>query len=125
MSEIKYQILKIKVNRENENIKFALDTDKKYKRITGIFASLPEDKNYRALFETTLELRVADVEIFPEGFEIKMLSCGQQVTPNDRFFNQIEQEARGNQITGRYIDGGNADKYPYVAKIYLKLEEKV
>jgi len=125
MSEIKYQILKIKVNRQNDNIKFALDTDKKYKRITGIFASLPEDKNYRALFETTLELRVADVEIFPEGFEIKMLNCGQQVSPNNRFFDQIEQEARGNQITGRYIDGGNGSNYPYVAKIYLKLEEKV
>ena len=125
MSEIKYQILKIKVNQAKDNIKFDLDTDKKYKRITGIFASLPEDEENQALFATTLELRVADTEIFPEGFEIKMLSCGQQVTPNDRFFEQIEQEARGNQITGRYIDGGNAKRYPYVAKIYLKLEEKV
>lgn len=125
MSEIKYQILKIKVNQANDNIKFAIDTDKKYKRITGIFASLQEEDESRALFATTLELRVADVEIFPEGFEIKMLSCGQQVSPNDRFYEQIEQEAKGNQITGRYIDGGNAHRYPYVAKIYLKLEEKL
>ena len=53
MSEIKYQILKIKVNQAKDNIKFDLDTDKKYKRITGIFASLPEDEENQALFATT------------------------------------------------------------------------
>ncbi len=123
MTEIKYQLLKIKVSQSGENIKFSADTDKKYKSIQGIFASLPNTEN--ALFESTLELKIADKEIFPEGFEIKMLTCGQSVSPNDRFYNKINEEALGSRIEGRYIDGGNAPDYPYTAKIYLQLHEKV
>jgi len=122
MSEIKYQLLKIKVLESGANIKFSADTDKKYKRLTGIFASLPDTGN--ALFETTLELKVADVEIFPEEFEIKMLSCGQNVSPNDRFYTQLDEEAEGSRIEGRYIDGGNAAAYPYTVKLYLLLKNK-
>jgi len=123
MSDIKYQLLKIKIAESGVSIKFSADTDKKYKRLKGIFASLPDTGN--ALFGSTLELRVADVEVFPEEFEIKMLSCGQNVSPNERFYTQLDEEAEGSRIEGRYIDGGNAAAYPYTAKLYLLLQEKV
>ena len=121
MSEIKYQLLKIKVTSEKENVKFSADTDKKYKKLTGLFASLP---NKDALFASTLELKVANEEIFPEDFEIKLLTCGENVTPNERFYNKLDCEAMGSRIEGRYVDGGNSENYPYVALIYLQLEEK-
>ena len=121
MSKIKYQLLKIKVASAKENVKFSADTNNKYKRLTGIFASLPTKE---ALFASTLELKVANEEIFPEDFEIKLLTCGDNVSPNERFFSKLECEAQGNRIEGKYVDGGNARSYPYVVLIYLQLEEK-
>ena len=121
MTAIKYQLLKIKVASAKENVKFSADTDKKYKKLTGLFASLPMGE---ALFASTLELKVANEEIFPEDFEIKLLTCGDNVSPNERFFEKLECEAQGSRIEGRYVDGGNARTYPYVLLIYLQLEEK-
>jgi len=121
MTLIKYQLLKIKVSSQNEIVKFSADTDKKYKKLTGIFASLPYED---AFFGSKLELKVANEEIFPEGFELKLLTCGNNVSPNDRFYTKLECEAQGSRIDGRFSDGGNADDYPYMAILYLKLEEK-
>jgi len=122
MSEIKYQLLKIKVSTSGESIKFSADSDKKYNRLTGLFASLPDTGN--AMFGSTLEFKIADKEIFPEDFEIKMISCGQNVATNERFYDQLDEEAQGNRLEGRFTDGGNASSYPYTAKLYLRLEEK-
>jgi len=123
MSDIKYQLIKIKVEESGSIIKFNADTDKKFKSIKGVFASLPDSDN--ALFGTSLELRIADNEIFPEGFEIKMLSCGQNVAPDDRFYSKIDEEAQGSRIEGRYTDGGNARTYPYVAKLYFLHNQRI
>ncbi len=120
MHETKYQIIKIPISAAGESIKFSADMDKMYKRITGLFASLPEDK---AVPGTTLELKISDKEIFPEEYEIKMVTTGQNVSPNSRFFGLME-EALGNHIEGRLTDSGKADSYPYVAKLYLRLEER-
>ncbi len=124
MEQIKYQIIKVKISKAGESVKFSADTNKLYKNLTGIFASLPFESS---LFGTTLSLKVADREIFPEEWEIKLISTGQQVSPNDRFFNRIKEEAAGNRIDGRLTDGGVdiGVIFPYTAKIYLRLEEKL
>ena len=120
MSKIKYQLVKIVVNRSGELIRFSADTDRNYKRVTGLFVSMPTQL---ALTGSSLELSIADIEIFPEGFEAKLLSTGENVAPDDRFYT-IESEAKGNRIDGKFIDGGNAEKYPYKAFLYLKHEDK-
>ncbi len=122
MQEIKYQLIKIPVSAANETVKFSADTDKMYRQITGLYISLPEDK---AVPGSTIEVKVADMEIFPEDFEIKMVTTGMNISPNDRFYDKIKEEAGGNRIDGKFSDSGKADTYPYVAKIYLRLEDKV
>ena len=123
MNQIKYQIIKVQVSKAGAIKKFYADTDKQYKRITGIFLSLPYEES---LFGSTFSLKVADKEIFPEDFEVKMLSCGNQVSPNDRFYESIDEEANGSRIEGKYTDGANEDaEYPYEMNIYLRLEEKI
>ena len=54
-----------------------------------------------------------------------MVTTGLNVAPNDRFYEKVNEEAAGNRIEGRLTDSGKADVYPYVAKLYLRLEEKV
>ena len=122
MQEIKIQIIKIPVTQSGEKVKFSADTDKMYRQITGLHASLSEDK---AVTGTSLELKISDKEIFPEEFEIKMVTTGMNVPPNDRFYERINEEANGSRIEGRLSDSGLADTYPYIAKLYLRLEEKM
>lgn len=124
MKLTKYQLIKIKVSAAGETVKFAADTDKLYERIDGLLVSLPKDDSH---FGSTLELRIADQEIFPDGFETKFLACNQSVSPNEHFFlfDKDEQiEAHGSHIEGRFTDGGftTGITFPYQAIIYLKLK---
>ena len=122
IKNIKYQLIKIPIPQANETVKFNADTDKMYKRITGIHGSVPKEA---AIEGSQLELKIADLEVFPEGFEFKLIATNLSVSPNKRFYEQVCEEAEGNKVEGRFIDGGNAPAYPYTAKLYLRLEERV
>lgn len=119
MNNIRYQLIKINVPAKDALVKFSVDTDKKYEQITGLYASLPEDE---AIAASTLELKISNEEIFPEDFEVKMITCSQDVSPNERFYEKVQHEAAGNTLEGRFTDGGNATSYPYTAVLYLRLE---
>lgn len=120
MPDIKYQIIKIKVSVSGERQKLSADTDKKYQRLKGVFASLP---NEEALTGSTMELKLADKELFPEGFEVKMLYCSERyVAPAERFYSRLDEEAEGNRMDITYQDGGRSLNYPYTALLYLHLE---
>ncbi len=122
MPKFKFDIIKIPVSEAGQIVKFSADANKMYKWIEGLFVSLPEEK---AVPGSTMELKIANEEIFPEDYEVKLLTTGQECAPNERFFDLIHEEAVGNLIEGRFTDSGKADVYPYVAKLYLMLKEKV
>ena len=124
MKLTKYQIIKVKVDTPGQTVKFSAETDKLYQRVQGIYVSLPKDESH---FGSTLELRVAEQEIFPEGYETKLLAASQSSSPNERFamFDNDEViEARGSHLEGRFVDGGFVAgiTFPYTMNIYLKLK---
>ncbi len=121
MSKFKFDIIKIPVSEAGQSVRFSADANKMYNWIEGLYFSLPEDK---AIVGSSLELKIANEEIFPEAFEVKLISSGQDCPTNERFFDLIHEEAKGNRIDGRFIDSGKADQYPYVAKLYLMLQER-
>lgn len=127
MKLTKYQLIRAKVNNPGETVKFSAETDKLYQRVQGIYVSLPNDNSH---FGSTLELRIAEQEIFPEGFESKLLATSQHVPPGDRFamFDTDEPiEAKGSHVEGRFTDGGFAAgvTFPYTLNIYLKLKNDI
>lgn len=122
MEKIKYQIIKIQVAETGVAVKFEADTNKRYQVVNGLFFSLPEEK---AISGSTLELRMNNDEIFPEDFEVKLITTGIQANTNNRFYNNLEVEAAGSRIEGKFVDSGKADNYPYVAKLYLRLANKI
>lgn len=121
MAKIKYQLIKFIVPQAGAVVNINANSDRLYKNINGLFASLPEDKAFAG---STLQLFVNDQEVFPEGYELKMITCGEQVSPNERLYN-VEEEAAGSTIKGKFTDGGQAVSYPYTGTLYLKLEEKI
>jgi len=126
MKLTKYQIIKVKVDSHGQSVKFSAETDKLYQKVQGIYVSLPKDTSH---FGSTLELRIAEQEIFPDGFETKLLAANQSSSPNERFvmFDKDEEiEAKGSHLEGRFVDGGFDDgsTFPYTLNIYLKLKNE-
>lgn len=127
MKHIKYQLIKVKINSASESVRFSADTDKLYSRVEGLYVSLPYDNSH---FGSTLELKIAEQEILPEGFETKLLAASQSTSPNERFFmlgKDENIEASGSKVEGRLTDGGFAVgvTFPYTAVIYLKLKNDI
>lgn len=124
MKLTRYQLIKVKVETPGQVVRFSAATDKLYSKVEGIYVSLPKDESH---YSSTIELRIAENEVFPEGFETKLLATNQSVSPNERFMifdNDELVEAGGSIIEGRFSDGGFSDGivFPYTLNIYLKLK---
>ena len=127
MKLTKYQIIKVKVDNPGQSVKFSAETDKLFEKVQGIYVSTPRDESH---FGSSLELRIAEQEVFPDGFESRFLAANQSSSPNERFFMFDKDEvidAKGSHIEGRFTDGGyiTGITFPYVLNIYLKLKNEV
>ncbi len=121
MKNHKFQQVRVRIAAAGDSVRFSADTDKQYGQVRGIFVSTPTDQ---VLVGTMLGLKINGHEVFDDAHEVRMLSCGNQVAPNKKFFLFEEViEAGGSAIEGRLTDGGSAPvaSYPYDAKIYLWL----
>jgi hypothetical protein len=120
---IKYQIIKVTVNAPGDTVNINVTTDKMYKKITGVLVSFP----FYAYFaqRSCLSLLINDKEIFPEEFDVKLISYGMGVAANEMFY-LLDEEAAGSTVKGKFRDGGDTFgfPYPYSANLYLRLEEK-
>jgi hypothetical protein len=122
MNAIKYQIIKVTVPNEGAMVNINVNSDKLYKKITGMTITTPS--TVPNLNMSTLSLQVNDKEIFPDDFEIRLLTCDQSVPVNERFY-VLDELADGSTIKGKFRDGNvGGITFPYTVNLYLKLEEK-
>lgn len=128
MKNHKFQQIRVRVTQPGEAIRFNAQTDKQYARIRGIYVSVPEE---RFVPGCLLGIKVNNQEVFEDVHEVKLLTSGNQVAPNKKFFFFEEQlDAAGSTVEGRFTDGQvpvvsengyGAYGYPYEVKIYLWL----
>lgn len=121
MKNHKFQQIRIRINSGGESPRFSADVDKQFERIRGIYVSLPADQ---LITGATLGFKVNGQDVLDEDHEVRMLTSGNQVSPNTKFFLFEESlEGAGSSLEGRYTDGAVAPAtfYPYDAKIYLWL----
>jgi hypothetical protein len=134
MKNHKFQQIRVRINTPGESVRITAQTDKQYAKIRAIYVSLPEE---RLVPGSLLGLKVNNQEVFEDVHEIRLLTSGHQVAPNQKFFFFEEHlEAAGSSIEGRLTDGGTPINqvssaaaiepylpmgYPYEAKIYLWL----
>ena len=117
----KFQQIRVRVNAPGASVRFTAETDKQYDVIRGLYISISDE---RLQPSSTIGLKVNGQEVFDDGHEIRLLTCGNQVAPNEKFFLFEEHlEAAGSSIEGRFTDGANVveNAYPYDAKVYLWL----
>jgi hypothetical protein len=130
MKNHKFQQVRVNVTAPGDIVRFNAQTDKQYSRIRGIYVSVPEE---RFVPGSLLGLKVNNQDIFEDVHEVKLLTSGNQVAPNQKFFFFEEHlDAAGSTVEGRYTDGqpalvnvpengSSAFGYPYAVKIYLWL----
>jgi hypothetical protein len=130
MKNHKFQQIRVNVTKPGDSIRINAQTDKQYARIRGIYVSIAEE---RLVPGSLLGLKVNNQEIFEDVHEVKLLTSGNQVAPNQKFFFFEEfLDAAGSTLEGRYTDGQpaavnipengySAYGYPFEVKIYLWL----
>ena len=134
MKNHKFQQIRVRINTPGESVRITAQTDKQYAKIRAIYVSLPEE---RLVPGSLLGLKVNNQEVFEDVHEIRLLTSGHQVAPNQKFFFFEEHlEAAGSSVEGRLTDGGTPINqafsaaagesflpmgYRYEAKIYLWL----
>jgi len=115
---IKYQLIKLQITGAGD-FPIAAEADKTYGKITGIQFTNTDDSALKdAVFN---KFEIDNNDIYPEGFEVKLIVTGDGVSPNDRW-EKLNERADGSTIAGTFTDAGNAAAYPYNARIYFKLE---
>lgn len=141
MKNHKFQQIRVRIATPGALVRIIAETDKQYSRIRGIYVSLPEE---RLMPGCLLGLKVNNQEVFEDVHEIKLLSSGNQVAPNSKFFFFEEHlDGGGSALEGKFTDGGTLVSevalasmmtstesshlpmgYPYEAKIYLWLSNE-
>lgn len=116
---IKYQLIQLAVPGIAGSITIQTNTDKLYKRVTGIHVT-SSDAN--GLTNSTFDkFEIDGQEIYPEGFEAKLINTGQEVNPNEKFDYDINERAEESVVNIGYTDGGSAAG-AYTLNVYLRLE---
>ena len=122
MKNHKFQQIRVRVTDFGESVRINAQTDKQYSKIRGIFVSLPDEQ---LLMGSLLGLRVNNQEVFEDAHEIKLITSGHQVAPNQKFFFFEEHlEASGSAIEGKFTDGGEGVFSGNSAKLKLMRERK-
>lgn len=100
------------------------ELDKTVEKVHGIlFASDRDDLMY---YRGSGKVEINSDEIFPEGYETKLLMSGLNVSPNDRFYNLGGVPPGNFKIKVEYKDTADArlQFVAYRVSIYLDVEIK-
>lgn len=96
------------------------DLDKIITHITGIL--ITSDRDDLLYYRGSQRLEVSKVEIFPEGYESKLLMTGINVSPDDRYFEFTDLAIGNGAFKIDYLDTDDARVTfePYRVSFYLQ-----
>lgn len=116
---VEYEKIEIKVNENGQQVPFTHTTEIDHTQIIGIAQVFSNDL---AVPNSQLKLSVEGQQIFPTGFESKLIHAGQEVPPDEKFLTYINREAHQVKVEGTFTDGGSLETFaPYTANIYLRM----
>lgn len=91
-------------------VRHTANLDKNYKYLKGVYVGIPQAI---AIMGATLGLKIGQYDVLEPTYEVRMLTCGDDVPPNQRYFNFPELiEANGQSVEVLFKDGA---LYPYLS----------
>ena len=117
-----YQIFSVSVPSAGAEVKIAGQFNVLYEKVTGVYATSSDtaaiSKSYLKKFQ------IDNDDVFPENFEILLLTSGNEVPP-DNLFMSFDERAKLSQFDMTYVDGSAVGaSYPYTLSLYFRLENK-
>jgi hypothetical protein len=125
LRNIKYQTIQLLIPAANAVVSTkAVTTDRSYKKVKAIGVNVSDaaaaEKGVFNKFE------IGNIEIYPDGFESKRLSCGQNVAPNERYDKEVNETAENSSVSITYTDNNAlGTAFPYAVSVYLWLENPI
>jgi hypothetical protein len=120
---IKYQQVAFKIGGPGERIPLEIETDRLYKRITGInvVTTGPVISKFSKLY-----MDIDGIEIFPKDFEVLRILF-RELVPFGFDYHELNEKAEGSRIKFEYQDIFQPPMpipppYPYTVVISLRLE---
>lgn len=100
----------------------AITVDMNYKTVSGVQA-LSKDAAHTAMDGLTFEkFEINKQEIYPAGFDVELVACGREVSPDQRFDKDINEPGEQTTVNIDVKDGSIVGQvYPYTVKVYLRL----
>jgi len=125
LRNIKYQKIDLTVAAANDVVSTkGVTTDRSYKKVKGIQITCTDENATKQGIFDKFEINLR--EIYCDGFEIKLISSGMDVPPNDRFDHDVDEEAANSTVDITYKDMNVAGTaFPYTISVYLRLENPV
>ena len=112
----------IQVSAEGEEVKEDFELEKTVKKVRGI--ALTSDRDDLLFYRGSQKIEVAGTEVFPEGYESKMLMTGISLDPNKRYY-EVDLEPGNGIVSIRFQDTAHANA-PFVAyRVSLYIEAEV
>lgn len=119
--KIKYQIIPLQVTASGQTVTTAgITVDQNYGRVVGIQATCTLTTPFQKSFFKKFE--IGSKEIYPNGFEAKMIAGGQDCPVKERFDNDVDEPGAGATVNIEYTDSNAAVFAAYTVYVYLKLE---
>lgn len=119
---VKYQLIQLTITGAGLTASTNdVTTDKLYKKVKGIQVTV---SSAIAIEATSFDkFQINSQEIYPTGFEVKLISCNSGVPPNERFDIDVDEPGAGATVDITVKDNSvAATVYPYTVNVYLRLE---
>lgn len=118
--KVRYQKIQLTIAAANAEVSTnQITVDQNYGKVTGIQATCTDATAFNKAYFRKFE--IGKLDIYPDGYEAKMIAAGNDCPVNDRFDKDIDEPGNGATIDITYKDAGSATAYPYNLNIYLKL----
>ena len=114
----------IDVTSANDLHTKTFELDKTVEKIHGVLFS--SDRDDLMYYRGSGKIEINSEEIFPEGYETKLLMSGLNVSPNDRYYNLGGVPPGNFKVKVEYRDMPDTRLLftPYRVSIYLDVETK-
>jgi len=92
----------LQITAEDESFKGEFELDKNAKYLLGIIVT--SDRDDLLFYRGSQKIQLNDTELFPEGFESKLLMSGLNVAPDDRMITLGELPTGNGRLDVLYTD---------------------
>ncbi len=110
-----YKRFDFMVSTEGDKYSQTFELDVDIVAIHGVMVN--SDRDDLIYYRGSLKLDINRDEIFPEGFQTKLLMAGAAVSPNDRFYRFLKTDLGDHRIKVDYVDG--AGLVPFTAYRFI------